>query len=74
MQSGGEFDSCGISTFGEGGSGAILGVLGTGVFVAGDGGAIMAGGGVCGVSSSSEVRAGLPSPDSLTKKSNIVNN
>lgn len=68
VQSGGEWDSCGMSTFGEGGSGAILGVVWTGVLVAGEEGVMMDGGGVCGVSSSSEVRAGLPSPDSLDGK------
>lgn len=67
---GGEFDSCmPVVALGDGGFGVMLGVLGTGVLVGGVGVDVIAGGGVCGVSSSSEVRAGLPSPDSLINKS-----
>lgn len=66
MQRGGEFDSC-IEVdiiFGEGGCGdVVFGVLGVGVLGAGAAG--VTGGGVCGLRNSSDVRAGLPRPDSL---------
>lgn len=75
VHSGGEKESCVTvdETFGDNG-GTFLGVDGTGTLFVGLEGAgeikegTVAedlGGGVCGVSNSSDVRAGLPKPDSL---------
>jgi hypothetical protein len=66
VHSGGELESC-VVFLGDIGCGVDFGVAGRGV-LGGGVGTRGIGGGVCGVSISSEVRAGLPRPDSLSNK------